>query len=154
MKVVASIAVVIIGAAATFRFGLAITTAEDNLNKLLATMRAEITEHESRLKNLEAKLPRLPSVHMKTTYYGEDFNGKQMANGKIFNKYGRTVAHRTLPFGTALLLEYEGRCAVGIVADRGPALWTGNELDVSENLARVLGMHTVGVASVRVTRLN
>src|SRR5512141_1237726 len=34
------------------------------------------------------------------SYYADDFNGKQAANGEIFDMNDLTAAHRTFPFGT------------------------------------------------------
>jgi rare lipoprotein A len=38
------------------------------------------------------------------SYYGvgDGFHGNMTANGEQFNAYGRTVAHRWLPFGTKI----------------------------------------------------
>lgn len=49
------------------------------------------------------------------------------------------VAHRTLPFGTKLLIECRGRQTVGVVADRGPFI-NGRVIDVSTSIAQQLHM--------------
>jgi len=62
-----------------------------------------------------------------------------------------TAAHRTLPFGTKVLvtnLENSRSCGVEIT-DRGPARWTGRVIDVSEEAARCLEMMRAGVVSVQ-----
>jgi rare lipoprotein A len=61
-----------------------------------------------------------------------------------------TAAHRTLPFGTRVIvtnLENSHSCNVEIT-DRGPALWTGRVIDVSEAAARCLEMFRSGVVPV------
>jgi rare lipoprotein A len=61
-----------------------------------------------------------------------------------------TAAHRTLPFGTKVLvtnLENKHSCNVEIT-DRGPAPWTGRVIDVSEAAARCLEMIQSGVVQV------
>jgi rare lipoprotein A len=62
-----------------------------------------------------------------------------------------TAAHRTLPFGTKVVvtnLRNSHACLVEIT-DRGPALWTGRVIDVSEGAARCLEMMRAGVVPVR-----
>ena len=34
------------------------------------------------------------------SYYGKDFHGKLTANGEIFDMYGLTAAHKTIPLNT------------------------------------------------------
>ncbi len=61
-----------------------------------------------------------------------------------------TAAHRTLPFGTRVIvtnLTNSHSCDVEIT-DRGPALWTGRVIDVSEGAARCLEMIRSGVVPV------
>ena len=63
-----------------------------------------------------------------------------------------TAAHRTLPFGTKVIvtnLVNRHTCNVEIT-DRGPALWTGRLIDVSEQAARCLEMIDSGVVPVRI----
>lgn len=62
-----------------------------------------------------------------------------------------TCAHRTLPFGTKVLVTNlnSGRQAVLTVNDRGPFV-RGRIVDVSRGAASTLGMIGAGTASVRV----
>ncbi|WP_158807237.1 septal ring lytic transglycosylase RlpA family protein [Beijerinckia sp. L45] len=62
-----------------------------------------------------------------------------------------TCAHRTLPFGTRVLVTNlsSGRQAVLTVNDRGPFV-RGRIVDVSRGAASTLGMIGAGTASVRV----
>ena len=39
-----------------------------------------------------------------SSYYGTQFHGKLTANGEVFDMYGVTAAHRTLPLGTVARL--------------------------------------------------
>jgi rare lipoprotein A (peptidoglycan hydrolase) len=51
-----------------------------------------------------------------SSWYGPGFHGRKTANGEVFNRYGLSVAHKTLPFGTVIN-------ANGVqvrVNDRGP----------------------------------
>ena len=58
------------------------------------------------------------------SYYGvgDGTNGNMTANGETFNAYGRTVAHKWLPFGTKLKVtnQHNGASVVVRVNDRGP----------------------------------
>lgn len=76
------------------------------------------------------------------------------ANGQRFNPWGMTVAHRTLPFGTKLLLSHRGRQVVATVTDRGPSTWTGRSIDVAKGVAVKLGFISQGTACLSVSRAN
>lgn len=82
-------------------------------------------------------------------YGGRERLNSHTASGTRFRPNGATVAHRSLPFGTRLLLSYAGRSTVAIVNDRGPAAYTGRELDVSRGVAARLGFLSQGVANIR-----
>lgn len=84
------------------------------------------------------------------SWYGGKFHGRQTASGEVYDKDGLTCAHRTLPFGTVLLVTNldNGRRARLRVNDRGPFV-RGRVLDCSEGAARELGFHGAGLARVR-----
>ncbi|MFC7544245.1 septal ring lytic transglycosylase RlpA family protein [Siccirubricoccus deserti] len=86
------------------------------------------------------------------SYYGSEFNGRRMANGRRFDPRSTSVAHRTLPFGTKVLVTNlgNGRSATATVEDRGPFV-RGRIIDLSPRLAEHLGMLMQGVAPVEVT---
>ncbi len=86
------------------------------------------------------------------SYYGPDFTGRRMANGRRFDPRSTSVAHRTLPFGTKVVVTHlgNGRSAAATVEDRGPFV-RGRIIDLSPRLAEHLGMVAQGVAPVRVT---
>ena len=56
------------------------------------------------------------------SYYGERFNGRRTASGKIFNMNKLTAAHKKLPFGTILKVtnQKNGKSVVVEITDRGP----------------------------------
>lgn len=87
------------------------------------------------------------------SWYGANHAGKPMANGRPFDMYADTVAHRTLPMGTKLHLTNpaNGRSAQVEVTDRGPFI-KGRNLDVSYGVARKLGMVEVGVTKLRMNK--
>ena len=71
-------------------------------------------------------------------WYGPGFDGRPTASGAIYDMEGWTCAHRTLPFGTLLLVSAHGRQVLVTVNDRGPyhADWV---LDLSHAAAMALG---------------
>jgi rare lipoprotein A len=86
------------------------------------------------------------------SWYGEPFHGRLTASGEIYDMEGLTAAHRTLPFGTTVLVENldSGRSVTLRITDRGPFVG-GRMLDVSRRAARELGMMGPGIARVRIT---
>ena len=88
---------------------------------------------------------------MVASFYGRE-SGPKTASGARFDPNGMTAAHRTLPFGTKLRVCYAG-CVVVVVNDRGPAAWTGRNLDLSEGAALAIGLKARGVGPVSVERL-
>lgn len=84
----------------------------------------------------------------RASWYGPGFDGRATASGAIFDQEGWTVAHRTLPLGTILLISHGGRSVVALVNDRGPFVG-GRILDLSHGVAAYLGTVHAGVAPVR-----
>jgi len=84
------------------------------------------------------------------SWYGGEFHGRQTSSGEIYDKEAFTAAHRSLPFGTMLLVTNldNGASVVVRVTDRGPFV-KGRIIDVSEGAARILGMLPTGTARVR-----
>ncbi len=74
------------------------------------------------------------------------------ANGERMNPEQLTAAHRSLPFGTRVLVENlsNGRSVVVRINDRGPFIG-GRIIDLSKAAAASIGMIASGVADVRVT---
>jgi len=84
------------------------------------------------------------------SHYGSGFEGSLTASGDVFDPDGFTAAHRTLPFGTRLMVSYHGRSVQVVVNDRGPYIG-GRELDLSRAAAEYLGLTRVGVDWVNYT---
>ena len=91
------------------------------------------------------------SGSMLTSWYGPGFHGNLTANGEVYNQYGISAAHKTLPFGTRLRVCYEG-CIDVRINDRGPYIGA-RELDLSYGAAKAIGLIEPGVAPVSVTFL-
>ena len=64
------------------------------------------------------------------SWYGPGFYGNRTACGQLYTPEIVGVAHRTLPCGTMLELEFRGRVVTVPVIDRGPFI-AGRTLDLS-----------------------
>jgi rare lipoprotein A len=78
------------------------------------------------------------------SWYGPGFKGLPTASGVPFDPRGYTAAHKTLPLGTDLVVNYGGRSVEVTVNDRGPYVGA-RELDLARAPARDLGLTRVGV---------
>lgn len=78
------------------------------------------------------------------SWYGPGFDGQLTASGEVFDAYGFTAAHNTLPLGTEITVSYAGRSVDVVVNDRGPYSG-GRELDLSQGAAEYLGLTYAGV---------
>lgn len=84
------------------------------------------------------------------SWYGSQFQGKETADGELFNMNDLTCAHRSLPLGTWVKVTnlHTHRWIVARVNDRGPVPDT-RIADLSSKAARMLGMRDRGVTRVR-----
>ncbi|WP_103664547.1 septal ring lytic transglycosylase RlpA family protein [Gracilimonas amylolytica] len=85
-----------------------------------------------------------------SSWYGPNFHGKLTANGETYDMNGVTAAHRTLPFGTILLVENldNGKTVQVRINDRGP--YAKNRIiDLSKGAAERIDMIGPGTARVR-----
>lgn len=85
------------------------------------------------------------------SWYGGKFHGRRTSAGERFDQDLLTAAHRSLPFGTKLLVmnRRTGNKCVVKVNDRGPFVHD-RVIDVSRGAARQLNMISSGVAMVDV----
>ena len=86
-----------------------------------------------------------------SSYYGEDFHGKLTANGEVYDMYGLTAAHKTLPLNTIVRvtnMENE-KSLILRINDRGPYV-KGRMLDCSYGAALKLGFIGNGTTKVKV----
>lgn len=85
------------------------------------------------------------------SWYGTKFHGKQTANGEVYDLYGMTAAHKTLPLPSYVKVtnQANSRTVVLRVNDRGPFV-DDRIIDLSYAAARKLGFADTGVASVLV----
>jgi rare lipoprotein A len=85
------------------------------------------------------------------SWYGEDFHGKITSSKEIYNMYDMTAAHKTLPFGSYVMVTNleNGKSVIVRINDRGPFI-EGRIIDLSYAAAKVLGMVGPGVVPVKV----
>ena len=83
------------------------------------------------------------------SYYG----GVRTSSGETSGPKGLTAAHRTLPFGTNVLVTNvgNGKAVIVRITDRGP-YGRGRIIDVSRAAARELDMIEIGTTMVSVVR--
>jgi rare lipoprotein A len=78
------------------------------------------------------------------------YGGGRTASGEFCGPDGLTAAHRTLPFGTKVLVTMRnGKTVVVRITDRGP-YGHGRIIDLSRAAARELDMMSAGTAMVSV----
>lgn len=84
------------------------------------------------------------------SWYGPGFHGRRTASGEIFNQNALTAAHRSLPFGTRVLVTNLNnlRSVVVMINDDGPHI-AGRVIDLSKAAAAQIGMLSSGTAPVR-----
>lgn len=108
------------------------------------------------LKNNEKKKNIQHKKVMKgiSSFYGlnDGFHGKLTANGEIFDMYGLTAAHKTLPLNTIVRvtnLDKEDKSLILRINDRGP--YVGKRiLDCSYGAAFKLDFVKEGTAKVKI----
>ena len=79
------------------------------------------------------------------SWYGPGFHGRLTANGERFDMNELTAAHKTLPFGTRVLVHNPrtGKEVVVRINDRGPFI-KGRMIDLSKAAAKALGFKSRG----------
>jgi rare lipoprotein A len=85
------------------------------------------------------------------SWYGPGFHGRRTSNGEVYNQYGLTAAHQTLPANTRVRVTNltNGRSVLVRINDRGPFV-DDRIIDLSYAAAREVDMIGPGTAPVRV----
>jgi len=85
------------------------------------------------------------------SWYGEDFHGKLTSNKEIYNMNDMTAAHKTLPFGTRVIVTNlnNNKSVTVRINDRGPYI-EGRDIDLSYAAAKVLEMIEPGIVPVTI----
>jgi rare lipoprotein A (peptidoglycan hydrolase) len=89
---------------------------------------------------------------MMASYYDYSHAGSPTASGALYDPAAFTAAHKTMPFGTQLLVSHEGASVQVTVNDRGPYA-DGLDIDLSGAAADAIGLTSLGVAPVEVVVL-
>lgn len=87
----------------------------------------------------------------KASWYGYKFNGEQTSNGDLYDMFGMTAAHKTLPIPSYVRVTNtdNGKTVVVRVNDRGP-FHQDRIIDLSYAAAQRLGITRVGTGNVEV----
>ena len=85
------------------------------------------------------------------SWYGTKFHGQNTANGELYDLYGMSAAHKTLPLPAYVRVTNlaNGRSVILRVNDRGP-FYSDRIIDLSYAAAKKLGYAEIGTAHVRV----
>ncbi len=85
------------------------------------------------------------------SWYGTKFHGRPTSSGEIYDMYGMTAAHKTLPLGTHLKVTRldNGKSIIVRVNDRGPFV-KGRIIDLTKSGAEHIGMIRLGTTRVRI----
>lgn len=89
------------------------------------------------------------------SWYGEKFHGNSTSNGEVYDMYGMTAAHKTLPIPSyvKVVRTDTGKSIVVRVNDRGPFA-AGRVIDLSYTAAQRLGFLDRGTAPVEVSYIH
>ncbi|MGB9590223.1 MAG: septal ring lytic transglycosylase RlpA family protein [Candidatus Hydrothermia bacterium] len=119
------------------------------LLSLLVVFLSSCIPYTSRTMNLEPAV--LLSEVGIASWYGPKFHGGKTASGQIYDMYGKTAAHRTLPFGSVVRVTdlKTGKNTVVIINDRGPFV-EGRIIDLSLGAAQEIGLDKNGLAKVKI----
>jgi rare lipoprotein A len=84
------------------------------------------------------------------SWYGSDFHGKPTSSREVYDMNQMTAAHRTLPFGTEVMVTNlsNGRSVCVRINDRGPFV-DDRIVDLSFAAARLIDLVGPGTAKVR-----
>ncbi|MEW6260533.1 MAG: septal ring lytic transglycosylase RlpA family protein [Thermodesulfobacteriota bacterium] len=85
------------------------------------------------------------------SWYGKPFHGRKTANGEIYDMYGESAAHKTLPIGTIVRVRnlLTGKEMDIRINDRGPFV-DGRIIDLSYGCAQKLDVLGPGTAPVEI----
>ena len=86
-----------------------------------------------------------------SSFYAEDFHGKLTANGEVYDMYGLTAAHKTLPLNTIVRVTNieNNKSLILRINDRGPYV-KGRILDCSYGAAKKLEFVNQGTTKVKI----
>ena len=89
------------------------------------------------------------------SWYGKKFHGHLTSNGEIYNMYGMTAAHKTLPLPSFVKVTNlsNNESVIVRVNDRGP-FHQDRIIDLSYSAAYKIGVYDTGTAKVKIEVVN
>jgi rare lipoprotein A len=107
-------------------------------------------EEAAPIKPKPPKLTYSKPWYGQSSWYGDHWKGRMTACGKPFDPDALTAAHPVLPCGTWLRVTNTrtGQSTFAKVTDRGP-YEEGREIDVSERVAKRIGLQHYGAEKVK-----
>ncbi|CAA6811978.1 MAG: Rare lipoprotein A precursor [uncultured Campylobacterales bacterium] len=100
-------------------------------------------------------VPKIPTVGYSeagiASWYGDKFHGKYTSNGEVYNMYGLTAAHKTLPMNTIVQVTNlkNHKSIVLRINDRGPFIHK-RIIDLSYEAAKTLEFAKHGTTNVKI----
>jgi len=88
----------------------------------------------------------------KATYYAKKFEGRRTTSGAVYRAHKYTAAHKTLPFGTEVVVTNlnNQKSVTVVVNDRGP-FGKGLIIDLSAVAAKEIGLYGKGIVPCKIT---
>ena len=88
-------------------------------------------------------------ITTKASWYADKFHGRKTASGELYDRNLYTAAHKTLAFGTYVVIKNlkNGKDVVVKINDRGPFI-AGRDLDLSQVAAKKIEMVSEGIANI------
>ena len=85
------------------------------------------------------------------SWYGPDFHGRKTSSKEIYNMYDLTAAHKSLTFGTYVMVTNleNGKSVMVRINDRGPFI-KNRIIDLSYAAARTIDMIDPGIVPVKI----
>ena len=125
-------------------------------NKRAASIPVKKAKPKSAAKFIDPKTVNTNVKHKKrmvgiSSFYAEDFHGKLTANGEVYDMYGLTAAHKTIPLNTLARVTNlaNGKSLILRINDRGPYI-QGRMLDCSYGAAKKLDFIKHGTTKVQI----
>ena len=89
------------------------------------------------------------------SWYGKKFHGYHTSNGEVYDMYGMSAAHKTLPLPTYVKVKNinNGKSVIVKVNDRGP-FHDDRIIDLSYAAASKLGILATGTADVEIMAID
>ena len=105
----------------------------------------------SKTKNRNGEIKHRRIMKGVSSFYAEDFHGKLTANGEVYDMYGVTAAHKTLPLNTVCRVTNlkNDKSLILRINDRGPYI-KGRILDCSYGAAKKLDFINQGTTDVKI----